>query len=253
MTDKAFLNYTEVLSRLRSSLDGAASLTALGEVKNGSRSYPVEFLVLGPGNRKRVLISAGIHGDEPAGVETICALLERKVLSSYAGVWEISIIPCINPFGYEKATRTNHEDQDLNRHFKSANPPREVRLVQSVFRFPFDLTLELHEDVDSTGYYLYESGDADLTGSLPARILSEVKKVMPLNMSSEIDGSPASGGVISRVPLAEEMDWWPMALFARSQGARYCMTLETAPDFPMKVRVDAHINAIRAALEHFPG
>lgn len=248
MTDKAAPNYTEVLSRLRSSLDDSASLTVLGEVAN----YPVEFLVLGAGNSRRVLISAGIHGDEPAGVEAICALLERKVLSSYTGTWEISLIPCINPFGYEKATRTNHEDQDLNRHFKSANPPGEVRLVQSVFHSPFDLTLELHEDVDSAGYYLYESGEADLTGSLPGRMLSEVEKVMPLNMSSEIDGSPASGGVISRVPLAEEMNWWPMALYARSKGARYCMTLETAPGFPMEVRVNAHINAILAALDHFP-
>jgi predicted deacylase len=29
--------------------------------------------VLGEGNQRKALISAGIHGDEPSGVETICA------------------------------------------------------------------------------------------------------------------------------------------------------------------------------------
>ncbi len=226
-------------------------MAPLGEIKNGTEAHTIQSIVLGQGNSRRALISAGIHGDEPAGVEAICALLERRTLSEYLQDWEIHLIPCINPFGYERGTRENHDGQDLNRHFKSANPPREVILIKSLFDSLYDLTLELHEDIDSSGYYFYQTGEAELMKNLPPKILHAVQKAMPINMDSEIDESPASGGVIKRISDPDAMDWWPMALYARSQGARHCMTLESSPAFPMEKRVDAHINAIQAALMHF--
>jgi len=243
--------YSDIQSRLASSLDGG--LVPLGKVETHSSSHPIEKIVLGRGNSKRVLISAGIHGDEPAGVETICSWIEGREYLKFINDWEITLIPCINPFGYESGTRVNHEGVDLNRQFKSLSPPREVALVQSVFLNPFDLTMELHEDEDSSGYYLYHSGASDLNTDLPFSVLNEVQKVMPVNSDSEIDGMPARGGVIERVSNLEKMDWWPMALYALSKGSRTCLTLETAPRFSMENRVDAHLKAIKTALDFFPG
>ena len=37
------------------------------------KEYSLVKFVLGEGNQRKALISAGIHGDEPSGVETICA------------------------------------------------------------------------------------------------------------------------------------------------------------------------------------
>ena len=242
--------YSNIQSRLASSL--GEGLVSLGKVESHSSSHPIEKIVLGSGNSKRVLISAGIHGDEPAGVEAICSLIEGKEYLKFINSWEITLIPCINPFGYECGTRVNHEGVDLNRQFKSVSPSREVALVKSVFHEnPFDLTMELHEDEDSSGYYLYHSYASNLKTDLPISVLTEVQKVMPVNSDTKIDGLPARGGVIDRMSNFENMDWWPMALYALSKGSHTCLTLETALQFPMENRVGAHLKAIKTALDFF--
>ncbi len=250
MSPERVRDYGVILSRLESALSGTGELGSLGEIASPAGNYPLKKAVLGKGGARRVLISAGIHGDEPAGVETVCALLERNTLP--LADWEVTLLPCINPYGYEHGIRENGDAVDLNRVFKIERPPEEVQLAQSVFERPYDLTLELHEDSDSKGYYLYHSGEPELRDALPAKILDPVSTVIPLNLDPEIDGNAANGGVINRSPDPESMDWWPMALYARSRGARYCMTLETPPAFPMPVRVQAHLAAVRAAIQHFP-
>jgi hypothetical protein len=161
----------------------------------------------------------------------------------------MTVVPCINPFGYEANTRTNHEGVDLNRKFKSSTPPPEVVLAQGLFDSPFELTIELHEDVDSSGYYFFHASPSRL--SLVEGILDKVKTVMPINMDSEIDGIQANGGVIERTGIDKTMDWWPMAYYSLSRGTQTCLTLETATQFPMQTRVQAHLIAIETALELF--
>jgi protein MpaA len=226
-------------------------MTSLGRVESTSFSYPIMRIVLGKGKKGKVLISGGIHGDEPTGVEAICSFIEQKEYAEFMGKWEMTLIPCINPFGYDHDKRNNFDDIDLNRQFKSFVPPREVALVQSVFHSPFDLTLELHDDVDSTGYYFYHWGTSNFEPSLASKIREEVKKIMPINVHSDIDGTHANRGLIERQIDPEKRDWWPMALYARSKGTRYCLTLEAAPHFPMEICVKAHLSAIKTALKNF--
>lgn len=46
---------------------------------------------------------------------------------------------------------------DLNRRFGSENPPEEVSIIQSALEVrQFDLYIDLHEDVEGEGFYLYE-------------------------------------------------------------------------------------------------
>ncbi|MFQ5449902.1 MAG: M14 family metallocarboxypeptidase [Nitrospinaceae bacterium] len=251
MRTKNARNYESVVTRLERSLDGQGTLISLGEVSTPGRVHSLKKIVLGKGHPRKVLISAGIHGDEPAGVETLCAWIEREEYKPYLKNWEFTLIPCINPFGYEHGVRHNHENKDLNRHFKSSPPPAEVWIVQTVFQSPFDLTLELHEDVDSPGFYLYQTAQPSLNQALGIKIVEEVQKTMPVNPNSRIEGMPARKGIIDRLSDPESMPWWPMALYALSSGARYCLTLETASRFPLETRVQAHLGAIRAALDHF--
>ena len=76
----------------------------------------------------------------------------------YINEWEITLLPCINPYGYEFGTRTNHQGKDLNRLFKLKNPPEEVVFAQSILETDFKLIIDLHEDNESHGYYLYQTG-----------------------------------------------------------------------------------------------
>jgi murein peptide amidase A len=214
-------------------------------------TYPLIKLVLGKGNPRRVLISAGIHGDEPAGIETILYFLENNQYSPYINNWEITLLPCINPYGYEFGIRENHEEKDLNRLFKKAQSETEVSFAQSILSTPFELTIELHEDNESSGYYLYQKGIDVKDDKIGFEIIDAIKNIMPINMDDEIDGTSADQGVIGKAINMSKMDWWPMALYGLSKGVERCLTLETASQFDMAIRVDAHLTAIKTALNFF--
>ena len=251
MSIESIRSYADILTKIKSSLDGERRWVRLGEVSNSATSHSIEKIVLNEGRSKRVLISAGIHGDEPAGVETIYFFLKKKEYQKYSEEWEITLVPCINPFGYEANARENHAGVDLNRNFKSSSPPKEVVLAQKLFDSPFDLTIELHEDVDSSGYYLFHSRASGCPPLSVSEILNNVQTIMPINLDSEIDEIQANGGVIARVGIDDTMDWWPMAFYSLSKGTQTCLTLETGTQFPMETRVSAHLIAIKTALELF--
>ena len=214
-------------------------------------TYPLVKIVLGKSNPRRVLISAGIHGDEPAGIETILSFLENKHYSSYTNNWEITLLPCINPHGYEYGIRENHDEKDLNRLFKETQSVTEVSFAQSVLSTPFELTIELHEDNESSGYYLYQKGVDVKDDKIGFEIIDAIKNIMPINLNDEIDGTSADHGVIGKAIDMSIMDWWPMALYGLSKGVERCLTLETASQYDMEIRIDAHLTAIKTALNYY--
>ncbi|MFQ5444535.1 MAG: M14 family metallocarboxypeptidase [Nitrospinales bacterium] len=253
MNQPKLRDYQTVLTRLNSSVEsfGAEVHPILNLTINGS-AYPFQKIVIGKGNRRKALISAGIHGDEPAGVETLCAFLEQNHYIHHLPDWEITLLPCLNPFGYEYGTRNNHDDMDLNRLFKSTHFPSELIAIQGVLQEPFDLSLELHEDCDSSGFYLYQKERERPDSEIGRLVLEEVKKIMPINMANEIESQPAFQGLIHRLPHPEEMDWWPMSLFSIVRGVRCCLTLETSSGFPLETRIMTHLAAMRTALDRYP-
>jgi|SaaInlV_150m_DNA_6_1039752.scaffolds.fasta_scaffold08847_2 murein peptide amidase A len=236
-----------IYSRLRQHLHGGNGF-AINHFMQTPEHSLVKF-VLGKGNRLKAMISAGIHGDEPSGVEAICSFLENNRFDNFSDEWELTFLPCLNPYGYEHGLRENHEGKDLNRLFKHESPPTEVRFAKSIFDSSYDLTIELHEDFMTPGYYLYQKGTHAEDDLLGKKILQAVKNIMPINLNGEIDGCSAQGGII--VQGNEPMDWWPMALYSLSKGTRRCLTLETATKLSMDARIEAHLVAIDTALNYF--
>ena len=236
-----------IYSRLRQHLHGGNGF-AINHFMQTPEHSLVKF-VLGKGNRLKAMISAGIHGDEPSGVEAICSFLENNRFDNFSDEWELTFLPCLNPYGYEHGLRENHEGKDLNRLFKHESPPTEVRFAKSLFDSSYDLTIELHEDFMTPGYYLYQKGTHAEDDLLGKKILQAVKNIMPINLNGEIDGCSAQGGII--VQGNEPMDWWPMALYSLSKGTRRCLTLETATKLSMDARIEAHLVAIDTALNYF--
>ncbi|QPJ63336.1 MAG: M14 family metallocarboxypeptidase [Candidatus Nitronauta litoralis] len=241
--------YSRVLSRLKTVLPENSQISST-LIVSGSDQYPIQHLVLGKGNSQRALISAGIHGDEPAGVEALLTFLEKKFFQKYIDDWELNIIPCINPSGYNASTRENADKIDLNRKFRDTSPPQEVVFIKSLFKRAFDLDIELHEDIDSPGYYLFQK-EAEPISPLGRNILNEVSKIMPINLEEEIEELPAENGLLAHLSNPDEMEWWPMAIYAFSKGCKKVFTLETATKLPMDMRVRAHLKAIEVALDNF--
>ena len=109
----ALRKYSTLIKRVRSALgeDREASL-CLHEITAAGRTYEVMRVVLGSGAPRRVLLSAGIHGDELAGVEALCEWLDTRAYARFLQRWDITMLPCINPWGYEYGTRENGEGHD---------------------------------------------------------------------------------------------------------------------------------------------
>ncbi|MGE3311740.1 MAG: succinylglutamate desuccinylase/aspartoacylase family protein [Limisphaerales bacterium] len=102
----------------------------------------------------RIYVSAGIHGDEPAGPLAVRRLVAEDALPRDAWVW---LCPCLNPTGFRRNTRETIDGLDLNRDYREPRSPEVRTHVAWLDSLPdFDLTVCLHEDWEAAGFYLYE-------------------------------------------------------------------------------------------------
>lgn len=198
---------------------------------------------------RRLYLSAGIHGDEPAGPLACLQLLRDNLLPTDADLW---ICPCLNPRGFPLNSRTNPEGIDLNRDYNHGLAP-EVRCHTAwLGELPrFDLTLLLHEDWESNGFYLYELNPDRLEPTtLAAEVIHQVSSVCPIETALMIDGRPSNGAGVIHPPTdpAARPDW-PEAFWLFQHRSRRNLTVEAPSDFALAVRVQALVRAVQAAFE----
>lgn len=193
----------------------------------------------------RIHISAGIHGDEPAGPLAALKLIQEN---RWPGNAEIFLLPCLNPQGFTLNQRANAEGIDLNRDYRNPQSTEARRHIAWLERqLPFDLYLCLHEDWEAHGFYLYET-NPDQRRPLAETIVSAVAPVCPVDMSEIIEGRPAQEGIIRPKISPQERPDWPEAFYHITHTSRQGYTLEAPSDFPLPVRVNALVAAVNAAV-----
>jgi len=197
---------------------------------------------------RRIYISTGIHGDEPAGPLAVRELLKENAWPDNAGVW---ICPCLNPTGFPLSTRAGANGVDLNRDYRDLRADETRAHVSWLERQPgFDLCLCLHEDWEAHGFYVYEL-NPEQRPSLAAKMVEAVRLVCPIDHSALIDGREAVEGIIRPiVDPALRLDW-PEALYLITHKTRLSYTLESPSDFPLTVRVAALTAAAKMAVIEF--
>lgn len=199
-----------------------------------------------PGAERSIYISAGIHGDEPAGPLAALELLRRGNWPPDLNVW---LVPCLNRHGFAFNCRGDNDGVDLNRDYralKSAVVRAHTRWLDA--RPRFDASLLLHEDWESQGFYLYEL-NPDVRPSFAEAMIAAVKPVCPVDLSSEIEGRPAQGGIICANPDLPKRPDWPEAFYLIHNKTRLCYTLEAPSDFPVPTRVMALVVAAEAGMK----
>lgn len=145
----------------------------------------------------RLAIFAGVHGDEPAGVEALVDLLqhieENPILFR---AYRIHIYPLCNPTGFEDGTRHSRAGLDLNREFWRGSFQPEVALLErELLTHKFDAILSLHSDDTSDGLYGFVRGHT-LTKHLLEPALAAAEAALPVNQARIIDGFHAVNGII---------------------------------------------------------
>ena len=193
-----------------------------------------------------VYISAGIHGDEPAGPLAMRQLLREN---KWPKDISLSVFPCLNPAGFAMHRRENAEGLDLNRQYLqplAAETRAHIAWLQHQPRF--DLCLALHEDWESRGFYVYEL-NADSQPSLAGKIVERVAEVCPIDPSELIEGRPAQNGIIRPSLDPTSRPQWPESFFLLTHKTRLTYTLEAPSDYPLSTRVAALVVGVRAALD----
>jgi len=204
----------------------------------------------GTGRVPRIYISAGIHGDEPAGPLAALRLLREN---QWRANVDLFLCPCLNPTGFALNRRGNEKGIDLNRQYLHLEAEETRAHVAWLTRQPgFDLCLCLHEDWEANGFYVYELNLSEQP-SVAEAIVSEVGKVCPIDPSEMIEGRPAQGGIIHPNTDPRSRPEWPEAFYLITHKTRLSCTLEAPSDFALATRVNALVAGVNAVMGIMPG
>jgi murein peptide amidase A len=201
-----------------------------------------------PQPAKRIYISTGIHGDEPAGPLAVLQLLRENRWPANADIY---LCPCLNPLGFTRNSRENAQGIDLNRQYLQTEAEETRAHIAWLDRQPnFDVCICLHEDWESQGFYVYEL-NPDQQPSFAEAIIKRVAEVCPIDMSPEIEGRAASNGLINPSVDPRSRPQWPEAFYLLTHKTRLSYTVEAPSDFEFPVRVAAEVAAVRAVLDFY--
>jgi predicted deacylase len=191
-------------------------------------------------------LTAGMHGDEPAGPHAALALLKEGSFDALA--W--TVCPAFNPTGLAACRRENIEGLDLNRDYLALRS-QEVRTHAawlSAHPCP-TLLVSLHEDWETTGFYFYEINQGADRPERAASILEAVQPWLPIEQAVTIDDHEIrSTGWIYHAPEADLPENWPEAIFVAKMGCPLSFTFETPSALPLELRVAGHIAGVKAAV-----
>ena len=221
-----------------------------------------------------ILVTGGVHGYETSGVQGAIRFMETKA-QAYAEYFNIVLIPCVSPWGYETINRWNTSAIDPNRSFY-ANSPAEESAALLAYLAPINeqvfAHIDLHETTDSDnsefrpalaardasvhdnwnipdGFYLV--GDTiNPQDDFQKAIITEVEQVThiaPADESDKLIGVElAQFGVINYATKA-------LGLCAGLSGAKYVTTTEVYPDSPLvddENCIIAQVAAITGGLDY---
>ncbi len=219
-------------------------------------------------NKPCVLITGGVHGYEKSGVQGAIRFLQSHA-KHYFNEFNLVVLPCVSPWGYETINRWNPQAVDPNRSFFSGGSAQEaVAAMQYVASLKLNITvhIDLHETTDTDnsefrpaqaardatnnenwdipdGFYLV--GDSqNPKDEFQKAIIDSVQKVThiaPADVNNKIIGETlAQHGVIN-------YDVQNLGLCTGFSRAQYSTTTEVYPDSE-KVDEENCINAQVAAI-----
>jgi hypothetical protein len=167
---------------------------------SGKPFWLPRYLFIGPKGGDdpiRIGLFAGVHGDEPEGIQALIRLLTLlEEQSEPARGYCLFVYPICNPTGFEDNTRNSRSGYDLNREFwNRSKQPEVLALQQELCTHALDGIISLHSDNTSDGVYGYARG-ALLTRHLIEPALRRAEELLPRNLQPNIDGFKARNGII---------------------------------------------------------
>ena len=275
-------NYADVVDRILAALRKSEHLTIWHQTDIPATSTPIKgsqyplycLHYTAKQNSSLIYVSAGIHGDEPAGVECAVRLIElladdeqHNFLTFPLDAYNWLISPCDNPYGYERNIRENAAELDLNRMFKIPNQcPETAFIAESLQRKRcantqkllgqntiekrgiIELALDLHEDSDSDGFYLWERRTSQCF-PIGNAVVKNVGRLCAINREPLIEDHRNENGVITLLDKVTTKGWTRGRYLAEQVNTR-CLILETPTELDWETRIAVHMIAIQTAVKY---
>ncbi|CAH9057539.1 hypothetical protein PSECIP111854_02018 [Pseudoalteromonas sp. CIP111854] len=225
-------------------------------------------------NKPTVLVTGGVHGYETSGVHGALSFAQHHV-SHYEKTFNIIILPCISPWGYETINRWNPNAIDPNRSFYENSPADESQLaMEYITALNCDILchVDLHETTDTDnsefrpalaardgvqnhnwnipdGFYLVghtQTPQPEFQSAIIEKVAT-VTPIAPADASNQLIGVPVEQfGVIN-------YDGTALGLCMGMTSAPYVTTTEVYPDGASATPqncIDGQVGAITGALDY---
>ena len=243
------VNYTQYVERLLPHA-AHADLAQYGTLRENDRDYPLFRLTVdGP---RWLVLTAGFHGEEPAGPLTLLEYFPEIARAARARGVGLRVYPCINPSGFEAGTRYNASGEKPNndflryeiapgvwtgelpddgqflRHALYDGGPKETRAIRDeLTRYPAPAAaLDIHQDDHIPGplTYAYTFGDKEAYRPLMRAASAHAPVAIDCFVDDERRTDPDG--------LVEFHDGSVTDYYARL-GVPYLATLETTTATPL--------------------
>lgn len=190
-----------------------------------------------------IYLSAGVHGDEPAGAWALLQWAESHLRDLRKGAF--LLVPCFNPVGFIGNTRADAQGVDINRCFDEEENALMATWRSWIASRSLALGICLHEDYDALGCYVYELSGRRKPVSEP--LMKACESLMRRDGRSIIDGRAAKRGIIRREKIPKGITG-PEAIVLRHLGCPVTLTFETASELALGDRVSAQLRFIEGAV-----
>lgn len=195
-----------------------------------------------PPLRDDVVVTGGVHGDEPSGA---------LVLGELAATGVKTFGPC-NPWGLENNSRFLENGRDLNRSFARTDTPEVDAVKAFLAENPPGLLLDLHEDGKATGAYLIQHGPDD---DLGRRIVTALKHELAFEARPRFTVIEGDDGVLApsamMLAAAEMSRMYGLAFSAWRTFGCTTFVVEVPRAWSLEERKRAHRLIVHTARELF--
>lgn len=198
-----------------------------------------------------VLVSAGFHGEEPAGCWGILRFLEEYYPKIFEKI-NISFLPLVNPTGFRRGARRNDWNENPNDGFCHTSsgkpePSREGQIllnhIDQIKMLAKDGFVSLHEDFEQDKFYLYTFEHANAPGKFSTSLRSELAAFFDPVPDGMIEGAKACGGIIFNSCDSSFED------FLFHEGISLTACTETPGLLEISKRIEANSHVIHGLVE----
>lgn len=222
---------------------------------DGEPIFRIDIPGQGKGEKKNILISAGVHGNESAGVATVLNFIQKNIYNPHVrNNFNIVIIPYLNPGGLKNNVRRLNNDIDLNRTFTEDLEQGPTRMIQDSLRGEtFAVALDLHEAPFRDKFFVIKSKKDDQL--ITRNVLETINKDYlytsddyPGHMPSATDPNKNSY-VLYGPGEAQSFNTGTVKGFYFSElGVEYSYTLEAPGKFDLNKKIDIYTDIVEKYL-----